>query len=202
MGLRDPLPKYVSWITRIIGYSIAAVVIVMAWFFTANIRLATHYTECMESSATWGDSRSTAMERAKALVSCVDERAGIVEAMHARSTKKMFDAFPSTPCNYVGTWNSVRLNSIYRITLSANGQFTATPIETSDRDAMGVTGSWSVTGSGDSQKMVWLYNEGQIWPPDINPVENLSASSFTLTEKNGTQSKFSRTDTGDCSEKR
>ncbi|MCI0507988.1 MAG: hypothetical protein L0Z73_18030 [Gammaproteobacteria bacterium] len=86
------------------------------------------------------------------------------------------------------------MDSIYQVTLGADGQFLAEPVKTSDRDAIRVTGSWGVVGSGDSQKMVWLYDEGHVWPPDVNPITNPTPDSFVLVEQNGSRTEFIRAD--------
>jgi hypothetical protein len=198
MDLKAPLPKPVSWITRTIGYSVGAVAIGIAWLVAGNLRLGHHFIACMETQSRPGDPRPTAMENAKKLVACVDARSGIVEFLAFRNTKKLFSALPSAPCHYVGTWQAARENSLYRITLDADGQFRAEPIRTPDRDATTVTGSWAVIGRRDSEKMVWLYDEGRVWPPDINPVKNARADGFTLTEENGSSTEYSLTQGGKC----
>lgn len=199
MGLRDPLPRPVAWIARIIGWSVGGVAIAIAWYVAGNMRLVTHFTDCLENPGKRGALKPTAMESAKALVACVDARSGFVEALAFRPTKRLFAALPSAPCYYVGTWSSVREDSIYQVTLSADGQFLAEPVKTSDRDARTVTGSWGVVGTGNNQNMVWLYDEGHVWPPDINPIKNPTAAAFTLIEKNGSRTELSRTGSANCS---
>jgi hypothetical protein len=178
--------------TRIIGYSVAAIAIAITWYVAGNVRLVTHYTECLNKPSARDAGRPTAMENAKALVACVEDRSGIVEWLAFRPTKRLFSALPLTPCNYVGTWRSRREDSIYQITLGANGQFLAEPVRTSDRGATRVTGSWGVVGSGDNRNMVWLYDEGHIWPPDVNPIKQLTPSGFILVEQNGSRTEFTR----------
>ncbi len=199
MGLRDPTPRRVSWITRTVGYSVGAVAIAIAWYVAGNVLLVKHYTDCLDTQSPRGVSKPTAMESAKALVACVDARSGLVEVLAFWQTKRLFSALPSAPCKYLGTWQATREGSIYQITLRADGQFLAEPVQTSDRDAKGVTGSWGVVGPLDSQKMVWLYDEGQVWPPDINPVKNARADGFTLIEQDGSRTELSRTGGVSCS---
>jgi hypothetical protein len=193
MRLRDPLSRSVSWITRIIGYSFGAVAIAIAWYAAGSMSVASYYTDCMATSNEWGPPSQTAMQRAKALVGCVDARAGTAEALAFYPTKKLFAELPSAPCSYVGIWRSAREGSIYSITLSADGQFVADPVTSSAPDARRVTGSWGVVGKEDKEFMVWLYDEGQIWPPDVNPMKNRTSAGFTLIERNGSRTDFSRT---------
>ncbi len=192
MGLRDPLPRPVAWITRIIGYTGGAIAIAIAWYVAGSMLLVTHYTECLQMPGTKGAAKPTALENAKLLVACVDARSGLVEALAFAPTKRLFSALPSAPCEYIGTWHSERETSLYRIALGADGQFLAEPVRTSDPDARNVTGSWGVVGARDNQRMVWLYDEGQIWPPDSNPVKEPGPAGFTLIEKDGSRTKFSR----------
>ncbi len=198
MDLEAPLPKSVSWITRTIGYTVGAVAIGIAWVVTGNLRLGHHYIACMELQGRPGDQKPTAMENARKLVGCVDARAGVVEFLAFRNTKKLFLALPSAPCHYVGTWQAAREASLYQITLAVDGQFLAEPIRTPERDARNLTGSWAVIGRRDSEKMVWLYDEGRVWPPDVNPVKNARADGFTLMEENGSRTEYSLTQKGKC----
>lgn len=199
MRLRDPLPSSVSWVTRALGYSVGAVAIAVAWYFAGNARLVNHYTHCMETQAPSGALKPTAMESAKALVACVEARTGVVEQLAFRSTKKLFANLPYTPCEYVGTWVSSRAGSTYQITLGADGEFFAEPVRTSDKHAGAIAGSWSVVGLRDSQQMVWLYEQGRVWPPDINPVQNASGDAFTLIERDGSRTQFGRVTAATCS---
>lgn len=192
MSLKDPLPRYVLWITRIIGYTVGAIAISIAWYIFGNMRLVTHYVACLDKPRARDGVKLTAMENAKALVACVDARSGIVEWLAFRPMKKLFSDLPSSPSNYVGIWLSRRGDTLYQITLDGNGQFFAKPA--SGRDAGCVTGSWGVIGSGDIQKVVWLYDQGQFWPPDINPIEKTTPDGFVLVEKNGSRTEFTRTE--------
>jgi len=177
---------------RIVIYSIIAIVSVIALKINGDLRLAMHYKDCLDVPNTPNAEKLTAMENAKALIACVDARSGIMESFSFKSMKMMFSDLPSTPCNYVGTWRSIRMNSMYQILLEANGQFLAVPVKVSEPGAREVTGSWSVAGSGENQKMVWLYDEGQVWPPDINPILEISQNSFVLIEQNGSRTNFTR----------
>ena len=65
MGLRDPLPGSVSWITRTIGYSVGAVAIAVAWYVAGNVLVVKHYADCMELPSQRGASKPTALESAR-----------------------------------------------------------------------------------------------------------------------------------------
>lgn len=198
MGLKDPLPRPVAWITRIIGYSVAVVAIGIAWLIAGNLRLGHYYIECMEIRGKRSEANATAMENAQNLVACVDQRAGMVEYLAFRGTKNLFSRLPYAPCEYVGTWEAKREASVYQVTLRADGQFLAEPVRTSDRDATKVTGSWSVAGRRGKERLVWLYDEGRVWPPDINPVREPRADGFTLMEENGSRTEYTRIAASKC----
>jgi len=156
------------------------------------MRLAMHYKDCLDLPNTPGDVKHTAMENAKALISCVDARSGFMESFSFNPMKMLFSDLPAVPCNYIGTWRSTRVNSIYQILLESDGQFLADPVKVADHGAGQVTGSWSIVGTGENQKMVWLYDEGQVWPPDINPIKVISSDSFVLIEQDGSRTSFTR----------
>ena len=196
MGLRNPLPGYVSWITRPIGYSIGVGLIFMAWYVAGRMLLVTHYAECLGTPVRLLN--PTAMQNAKALVGCVEARSGIVEWLAFRQTKRLFAALPSAPCDYVGTWQASRDESLYRISLSAAGQFVAEPVRSADSSARNITGSWGVVGPADRPYMVWLYDEGQVWPPDINTVTDERSDGFSLIEQNGSRTQFKRSGASAC----
>jgi hypothetical protein len=198
MELNDPLPKKVSWIARAIGYSVGAVAIAIAWIITGNLRLGHYYIECLEWQGKYGDPKQTAMQKAQRLVGCVDSRTGMLEFLAFRGTRKLFSNLPYAPCHYVGTWQARREGSHYQVTLHADGQFLAEPVRTTDRGAANITGSWSVLGRPGSEKVLWLYDEGRIWPPDINPVKNARDGSFTLIEENRSTTDYVRSEAGKC----
>jgi hypothetical protein len=138
------------------------------------------------------------MIKALDLVACVDQRAGAAEYLAFRGTKKMFLRLPHIPCEYVGTWEAKRDQSVYHVTLRADGEFVAEPVNVADRGAPTVTGSWSVAGKPGKESMVWLYDEGRVWPPDINPVKEPRDDGFTLIEENGSRTDYSRIAAGKC----
>jgi hypothetical protein len=191
IGLRDPLPRSVSWITRAIGYTVGVIAIVIAWRFAGNVLLVGEMEQC-NLRAPASDSNHTAMQSAKAFVACVDQRVGIVEWLAFRPTRKLFSSLPYTPCRYVGTWEASRVGSIYRVTLGGDGQFAAVPVRTSEPNATNIMGSWSVAGTIKNPKMVWLYDQGRIFPPDVNPIQNVRPDGFTLIEVDGSTTEYRR----------
>jgi hypothetical protein len=194
MKLTDPLPRKVTVVTRTLGYLLSVVLIGGAWYGAGQVTLAGKYVECFESNGSARVGPVTAMERAKALVGCVDERAGPLQWLAFAPTRSLFRKLPSVPCEYVGTWRSVRNGSVYQVHLAADGEFRAMP---ADQRASGevFTGSWSVL---DDEAMVWLYEQGRTWPPDINPMSHVEPGRFTLTELHGAETQFTKLTGSTC----
>ncbi|MEP7157571.1 MAG: hypothetical protein ABI905_17445 [Betaproteobacteria bacterium] len=110
----------------------------------------------------------------------------------------------SARCAYAGVWNSQRGTVSYEVTLEPNGRFTAEPGSSTPLNTPTVTGAWAVTGN----VMVWAYDRGAVWPPDLNPIsaqtEKGNDTGFTLTEVNGSTTRYTlieRTKSEMCSKK-
>ncbi|MES2536339.1 MAG: hypothetical protein V4632_10760 [Pseudomonadota bacterium] len=91
------------------------------------------------------------------------------------------------PCNYVGEWTSARAQSVYKVTLRDTGDFVAEPIARGAYSSQTIRGTWAVRGD----KMEWRYEPGlTLQAPDINPIRNVTARSFTLLEVDGGITQF------------
>lgn len=95
---------------------------------------------------------------------------------------------PHPRCAYAGVWSSKRRDVEYFLTLNANGTFVAEPGPGSQPDAQAVTGAWTVANN----KMVWAYDSGPVWPPDINPIFDERASALKLREVDGQTTELIR----------
>jgi len=96
----------------------------------------------------------------------------------------------AAPCQYVGIWKSARSRSVYRVTMRDDSTFLSEPVTDfgPGRNGAGYSGYW-----GENEgRMVWLYDNGVAWPPDINRIESESPDKFTLIERNGERSEFVR----------
>ncbi len=89
-------------------------------------------------------------------------------------------------CRYLGRWAATRGNVVYRVTLEADSTFVAEPAQNAGADAQTITGAWSVAG----KSIAWVYDSGAVWPPDVNPVSNETSDEFTLSEVNGSSTRF------------
>ncbi len=181
------LPSAVSWITRSIGYTIALIIILAILVSAGRGRVAGNSVQCIEEVRKPAVAEQSALANAKAFGACLERKNGFLENMMTGATLKMLRALPNAPCKYVGRWKSSKTASGFEINLHGNGEFSARPW--SEREFTEViAGSWAVY----ENKLVWLYKEGVVWPPDVNRMEITSPESFTLTEMNGSKTNFLR----------
>lgn len=89
-------------------------------------------------------------------------------------------------CRYAGVWAATRGNMVYQVTLEVDGKFLAEPGENVPAHEQAVTGAWTVAGNS----MVWAYDSGAAWPPDINPISAQTEDAFTLTEVNRATTRY------------
>ena len=189
MSLHGKLPTPVSWVTRGFAYGIGLFVIFGLAASAGKNRLAANTLQCTEEATKPGAPAPSALAAAKALGACIDRKNGALENLLAGSTLKLLRALPNAPCKFVGRWKSSKTASGYEISLHGNGEFSARPW--SERDFTEViAGNWGV----HENRIVWLYNEGVVWPPDVNRMEITGPESFTLTEMNGAKTNFLRFD--------
>ena len=93
-------------------------------------------------------------------------------------------------CRYSGVWSAARGNMVYLVTLEADGRFIAEPSQNVPPNATAIMGAWSVAGN----KMAWAYDNGPVWPPDVNPISADSGDAFTLSEVNGSTTRYTLVD--------
>jgi hypothetical protein len=187
MKLTDTLPRAVTWVIRFICWSASLFVIWILFRFYANMKLINNVAACMETMQR-GPSNvaASSLEASKEMVACLDKQAGFpVKFMYA-SDKKAILALPSIPCRYVGIWTATRGNTVYRVTLKDDSQFSAEPLRDDTHGARLLRGSW---GAYDG-RMIWMYDEGRFWPPDINPITTISDGSFNLQEADGSMTRY------------
>lgn len=75
---------------------------------------------------------------------------------------------------------------VYQVTMEADGRFIAEPVQNTPPNAVAITGAWNVAGKA----LVWAYDSGAVWPPDVNPFSAETDNAFTLAEVNGAMTHY------------
>jgi hypothetical protein len=204
------LTRWLNWISRLFQLAGICFVLLSVWAMLGGYALNKMHEYLLECNQGAEDSsvRQTALDKNRQWVACLDQKNGMVESLFFSSTKEKIMALPAVPCRYVGTWKSTRPGTAYKVTLTDDSQFVAEPAagnrsgtetysDSSDfvpprlvvgsrSGAESYSGSWGVVGD----EMVWLYDEGVVWPPDINQIIPVNRNRFTLVEVNGTRTEF------------
>ncbi len=117
---------------------------------------------------------------------CVDGSGGLMGSAMFRPTMSMINSLPSVPCRYVGVWTSTRPGAQYQIRLADDSRFSGVPVQPASA-AGPELGVWGVVDG----RMIWFYDKGMVWPPDINQIlPGEDPQHFTLVEVNGMQTQF------------
>jgi hypothetical protein len=162
------------WFLRGLGWGAFAIVVYLAF---RNVRpdpdaLATG--DCLDR-ASHQDKYQTRLEAVEGYARCI-----------ARLQKTPVTGNPR--CAYAGVWSSQRNDVEYFITLNADGSFVAEPGRNTRPGEQSITGAWTVA----NQRMVWAYDSGPVWPPDINPIFDEKEQTFKLREVDGATTRFLR----------
>lgn len=173
MNLFANVPRPVTWVLRIAGWTVGLGLIFGIVFWYGNFKITHHITECFHEQA---HANPNALRAAQQLFACVEKKSGPLERLLLSHNRKALAALPNAPCRYVGTWTATRPGAVYRVTLKDSGDFVAEPVQGPSRDV--ITGSWGVY----RDSMVWIYDSGQLWPPDINDIRQAGADAFALVE--------------------
>ena len=192
MDLFSDVPRPVTWTPRALGWLIGLAIIAVILLKYGSFRLSMAVQECLEKPR----SERNALIYGQQLLNCAHAKSGPLERVILYKTKKIVSALPNAPCQYVGTWKASRPGAIYSVTMLDDGSFTAEPIEPKHLDSM--MGSWGV----NKDKMIWFYDSGQVWPPDINPIQQQSDDAFTLVEADRSTTSYvlvTRVDSKTCS---
>jgi hypothetical protein len=172
-------------VARFILWCFCSLVAFGLLYIYGTFTLAMHLQDCLVATARAKASHSS-LESAQQVVACVDRRAGAEKVLFDRFRDAVGSLGHSPPCQYVGSWMSSRKDgTTYQVDLNEDGSFLAQPYDSPRRGA-GITGVWGVTG----KRMVWLYDTGMTWPPDVNPIKEESSKGFTLVEVNGSTSRY------------
>jgi hypothetical protein len=180
MDASSRVPGPLTWTLRGFGWLIGIAILGAFVFKYGSFNAASAMQECLAKSR----SERHALLFAQELVSCAQAKSGTLGRRSLSQAKEMMNALPNTPCRYLGTWRASRTGAVYSITLDADSTFVAEPLEPRNADTL--TGAWGVY----KDKMVWFYENGRIWPPDINPIKQQSDDVFTLVEADRSLTTF------------
>lgn len=180
MYLFANVPAPVKWTLRTLGWLVGLAIIAVILLKYGSFRLSMAVQECLEKPR----SERNALIFSQQLLNCAHAKTGPLEHVILRQTKKIVESLPNAPCQYVGVWKASRTGAIYSVTLLEDSTFTAEPIQPKHLDTF--SGIWGV----NKDKMVWLYDSGQVWPPDINPIKQQTADAFALTEADGSTTAY------------
>lgn len=102
----------------------------------------------------------------------------------AQNEKKEPDKNPR--CRFTGVWSAKRNGVEYFVTLRMDGSFLAEPGRGAGSAERAIRGAWTFA----NQKLVWAYDGKAVWPPDINPMFDVSERAFKLREVDGATTEY------------
>jgi len=171
-----------NWIWVTIGWTVALFVLLAMGYKLMFRKQAVLTVNCLDQ-ATTSQRASTPLLSVEKYAACLAWKTAGTATSGAGPA-----AAPVHPvrCPYAGTWNATRDNMVYEVTLDVNGKFSAEPGDSAPPRSPTITGAWTVAGN----VMIWAYDSGPVWPPDINPISAQSDKGFTLTEVNGSTTRY------------
>ena len=180
MSLINPLSDNSNWVLRSILWGVALLIVFMMIYKVAFRKQVEKKVNCLDQAAS--------AQRANSPLSAVDKYAACIGTSAGGKVAQSSQTSDTRParCRYVGVWAASRGNVVYNITLGADGRFFAEPGSNTPPNATTITGAWSAAGN----VLAWVYDSGPVWPPDINPVTAETADAFTLSEVNGSSTRY------------
>jgi len=180
------MPWGVKLALRLIGFGLVAVVLILPLYRAGVAFRTVEFAEQCTDEAQYNGVKQTSLVYAKRFSLCMFLKNGFVEAARMEPALLHVMALPTLSCARVGIWKSTRRRSVYTVTLRDDSRFTAEPVVAASAYAESASGYW-----GEHQGvMVWIYENGVIWPPDINRIESDGPGRFTLIEVNGERTEF------------
>lgn len=176
------------WTVRLIVWAVAVAVMIPAYKIGSSFGTITVAQECLGNGSKAG--LKNGLFAAQGFSLCMFLKSNYLESRRQERAHRDVMALRAAPCERVGIWKSARRRSVYRVTLGDDNRFQAEPMSDFAPTPLSgpVSGYWGETQG----KLVWIYDEGVVWPPDINRIEAESADRFTLVEVNGERTEFTR----------
>ena len=169
-----------KWAIRGFGWLIALGVMAVFVHRYGVSKVNTATVQCLEQPR----GGRTALAVSQELLECIWAKSGALEKWLLKDRRALMNGLPYPPCRYIGVWRATRPFAIYNITLRDDSTFVAEPIQ--PRNADTITGSWGF----NKDRLLWFYDNGRIWPPDINPVRHQDDKIFLLTEPDGSTTTY------------
>lgn len=177
---------------RVVGraafYLVALAVAIGVLIFGAHRTIGNSMVSCMDEPAERAGS-AKAPGNLLNLLDCLERRNNALANLALYPMSHRLRELPNAPAGYTGHWISRQPDCAYCLETRRDGRFAAHPLHCPRRGER-FSGAWGVVG----EEMIWMYDQGRIWPPAINPIEQIEAHAFVLREENGTRTRFHRPD--------
>lgn len=189
----EQTPWGVRLFLRLMIFGLITAVIVVPLYRAGVAFRTVEFAEQCSSEAELRGMPNNDLAYAQRFSLCMFLKGGFIEAWLGEPALLHVMSLPSAACARVGVWQSTRKQTVYTVTLHDDSSFIAEPVVDLRPSAGPVSGYW-----GENQGvMIWIYDNGLMWPPDINRIENQTPGRFTLVEANGERTEFSQKETLD-----
>lgn len=183
------------WTVRLIVWGVGLAIMVPAYRLGSTFGMIPVVQECARAQS----GKTNGLFEAQEFCLCMFLKSNYLESRRQEPLLRDVMALREPSCDRVGIWKSARERSVYRVTLYDNNRFHAEPMSDFAPTAFSgeASGFWGETRG----KLVWIYDEGVTWPPDINRIVEESTDRFTVIEVNGERTEFTRerkAETGRC----
>ena len=176
MSRNHELQSRTTWTLRLIGWAIALSIIFVLMYKVAFKKQLENTVNCLDQASS-GELTRSPLASVEKYSACMVGKAPVVVGTASLPAR----------CRYAGIWAAARAGMVYDVTLEPDGSFVAEPGQNTPPNAATITGAWGVAG----RTLVWVYDNGPVWPPDINPILNESDNAFMLKEVDGATTSYS-----------
>lgn len=177
------------WTLRALGWTVGIVLMIPLYRAGTAFQSVEVAEQCLGDASFKGEHQGSLFQ-AQRFSLCMFLKSNYLQSRRLEPALRDVMALRPPSCSRVGIWKSARRRSVYRVTMKDDNTFSSEPVADygPTRESGGSTGYW---GENDG-RMVWIYDDGLFWPPDINRIEAESLDKFTLIEVNGERTEFTR----------